>query len=88
MEALVQIDKRLRYGGTKKSYRISDFYFLETAFEPVWHRALVSDDDPRTTTLQRQLDNVDKWLTGYDNPLASAADALSVQIIIENMLLN
>ena len=48
----------------------------------------MSDDDPRTTTLQRQLDNVDKWLTGYDNPLASAADALSVQIIIENMLLN
>jgi hypothetical protein len=48
----------------------------------------VSDDDPRTTTLQRQLDNVDKWLTGYDHPLASAADALSVQIIIENMLLN
>ena len=74
--------------GTKKSYRINDFYFLETAKDPTWHSALKSDDDPRTTTLQRQLDNVDKWLTGNDHPLASAEDAFSVQIIIENMLSN
>ena len=74
--------------GTKKSYRINDFYFLETAKDPTWHSALKSDDDPRTTTLQRQLDNVDKWLTGNDHPLASAEDAFSVQVIIENMLSN
>ena len=74
--------------GTKKSYRISDFYFLETAKDPDWQSALKSDDDPRTTTLQRQLDHVDKWLTGNDHPLASAEDAFSVQIIIENMLSN
>ena len=74
--------------GTKKSYRINDFYFLETAKDPTWHSALKSDDDPRTTTLQRRLDNVDKWLTGNDHPLASAEDAFSVQIIIENMLSN
>ena len=74
--------------GTKKSYRISDFYFLETAKDPDWQSALKSDDDPRTTTLQRQLDNVDRWLIGDDHPLASAEDALSVQIIIENMLSN
>ena len=74
--------------GTKKSYRISDFYFLETAKDPDWQSALKSDDDPRTTTLQRQLNNVDRWLIGDDHPLASAEDALSVQIIIENMLSN
>ena len=72
--------------GTEKSYRISDFYFLETATDLTWQGALKSDDDPRTTTLQRQLDNVDRWLTGHPHPLASAADALSVQIIIEKML--
>ena len=53
-----------------------------------WQSALKSDDDPRTTTLQRQLDNVDRWLTGHPHPLASAGDALSVQVIIEKMLSN
>lgn len=72
--------------GETRSYRISDFYFLDTTEGQIWQSALPSDSDPRTTNLQRQLDNVDRWLNGKDHPLASAQDALSVQIIIEKLL--
>ena len=72
--------------GSKRSHRISDFYFLEVTDGGAWAGALAPDADPRVTTLQRQLDNVAKWLRGEAHPLASARDALSIQKIIEAML--
>ncbi len=72
--------------GAKRSHRISDFYFLEVTDGGAWTAALAPDADPRVTTLQRQLDNVAKWLRGEAHALASARDALSVQKIIEGML--
>ena len=72
--------------GAKQSYRIRDFYFLETTDGDAWQAALPADADPRVTTLQRQLDNVAKWLDGEAHTLATARDALSVQKIIEAML--
>ena len=72
--------------GSKRSFRISDFYFLETSEGAEWNDALAPDADPRMTTLQSQLDNVAQWLNGEAHSLASARDALSVQKIIEGML--
>jgi len=72
--------------GTKASHRISDFTFLTTSDGGPWTDALAPDADPRTTTLQRQLDNVSKWLQGTPHLLPSARDALSVQKLIEGML--
>jgi predicted dehydrogenase len=72
--------------GTKASHRISDFYFLATTDGGEWRGALPPDTDPRATALQRQLDNVAKWLEKKPHGLPSAADALSVQRVIEGIL--
>ena len=71
---------------SKRSHRISNFYFLETSDGDAWTEAMAADADPRVTTLQRQLDNVAHWLGGETHTLATAGDALSVQKIIEGML--
>ncbi len=72
--------------GSKQSHRFSDFYFLATSDGAEWRNALPSNADPRATTLQRQLDNVAKWLDGTEHTLPSARDALSVQRVIEGIL--
>jgi predicted dehydrogenase len=72
--------------GSKQSHRLSDFYFLATSDGEKWRNALPPNADPRATTLQRQLDNVEKWLGGKEHTLPSARDALSVQRVIEGML--
>jgi predicted dehydrogenase len=72
--------------GGKQSHRISDFYFLGVTGGDAWTSGLPPDADPRVTTLQRQLDNVAKWLGGEAHTLPSARDALSVQKIVEAML--
>lgn len=72
--------------GSKASHRISDFNFLATTDGGDWRNPLAPDADPRTTSLQRQLNNVAKWLEGEAHTLPSARDALSVQRIIEGML--
>ncbi|MBH69526.1 MAG: oxidoreductase [Rhodospirillaceae bacterium] len=79
--------QELTIWGSEQSFRISDFYFLETSENVTWQPFLSEDNDPRTTTLQRQLDNVGKWLAGEPHPLASVREALSVQKIIERLLI-
>jgi predicted dehydrogenase len=72
--------------GSRRSHRISDFYFLEVSDGEAWTSALPPDAEPRATTLQHQLDNVAKWLDGAAHTLPSARDALSVQRLVEAML--
>ena len=73
--------------GTNKSVRISDFYFLEISEDDKWSRLVQHKVDPRSETLQRQLDNIIKLLEGHSQPLADARTALSVQKIIERLLI-
>ena len=73
--------------GTNKSVRISDFYFLEISENDKWSRLVQHNVDPRSETLQRQLDNIIKLLEGHSQPLADARTALSVQKIIERLLI-
>ena len=72
--------------GSAASHRISNFSVLTTTDGGDWTDALPPDPDPRVTTLQRQLDNVAKWLDGEAHLLPSARDALSVQRVIEGLL--
>ena len=52
-----------------------------------WEEALDwSQEDPRTSALQRQLSEVDRWLKGQAHKLATAQEALAVQELIEAML--
>ena len=52
-----------------------------------WEEALDwSQEDPRTSALQRQLREVDRWLKGQAHKLATAQEALAVQELIEAML--
>jgi predicted RNA-binding Zn ribbon-like protein len=52
-----------------------------------WEEALDwSHEDPRTSALQRQLSEVDRWLKGQAHKLATAQEALAVQELIEAML--
>ena len=72
--------------GSRESHRITDFSFLTISDGGPWRDALPPDPDPRTTTLQRQLDNLSKLLSGEPHLLPSAREALSVQRVIEGML--
>ena len=74
--------------GSKASHRISDFTFLSISDGGEWQSALAPDADPRATTLRRQLDNVALWLTGQAHLLPTARDALSVQRVIEGLLVD
>lgn len=52
-----------------------------------WEEALDwSQEDPRTSALQRQLSEVDRWLKGQAHKLSTAQEALAVQELIEAML--
>ena len=72
--------------GAKKSAKISDFYLLEISENEKWSPISQTLSDPRTETLQRQLDNIVNLLEGRPQPLANARTALSVQKIIERLL--
>jgi len=43
-------------------------------------------EDPRSSALQRQLSEVDRWLRGQAHKLATAQEALAVQELVEAML--
>ena len=73
--------------GADKSVRISDFYLLEISEGDKWSSLVKHKVDPRSETLQRQLDNIIKLLEGHPQPLADARTALSVQKIIERLLI-
>jgi hypothetical protein len=60
---------------------------LEISEGDKWSSLVKHKVDPRSETLQRQLDNIIKLLEGHPQPLADARTALSVQKIIERLLI-
>lgn len=72
--------------GDKRSLRIEQFYELSSSDGGAWTDELPADPDRRSTSVQRQLDSVANWVAGKEHPLATAADALSVQTLVETLL--
>jgi len=73
--------------GSSLSHQFREFYQLWRSDGGAWEEALDwSQEDPRTSALQRQLNEVDRWLRGQTHKLATAQEALDVQELIEAML--
>lgn len=72
--------------GTKKSYRLSTFYVVEETAGGPWELSMELPEDPRAVSVPRQIDNVARWMDGAAHTMPSAADALSVQKLVEGIL--
>jgi predicted dehydrogenase len=73
--------------GSRMNHQFREFYQLWRSDGGPWQEALDwSAEDPRTSALQRQLTEVDRWLKGQAHKLATAEEALAVQELIEAML--
>jgi predicted dehydrogenase len=74
--------------GSRMNYQFREFYQLWRSDGGPWQEAVDwSQEDPRTSALQRQLNEVDLWLRGQTHKLATAKEALAVQELVEAMLL-
>ncbi len=73
--------------GSRMNYQFREFFQLWCSDGGPWKEAVDwSKEDPRASALQRQLDEVDKWLKGQAHKLATAQEALAVQELVEAML--
>ena len=73
--------------GSRMSYQFREFYQLWRSDGGAWQEAVDwSQEDPRSSALQRQLSEVDRWLRGQPHKLATAQEALAVQELVEAML--
>ena len=73
--------------GSRMSHQFREFYQLWRSDGGPWQEALDwSQEDPRSSALQRQLNEVDRWLRDQPHKLATAQEALAVQELIEDML--
>lgn len=70
----------------KTSFRFTEFYQLWRSAGAEWTAAYEFPADPRRSSLQRQLDELDKLVRGEPHLLATPAEALRVQVLIEAML--
>jgi predicted dehydrogenase len=74
--------------GSRMNFQFREFSQLWRSNGGAWTEAIDwSTEDPRSSALQRQLSEVDKWLKGQAHKLATAEEALAVQELIEAMLL-
>ncbi|MEM8743898.1 MAG: Gfo/Idh/MocA family oxidoreductase [Pseudomonadota bacterium] len=72
--------------GSRRSYRIFDWNQLFSTDGGPWERGLAHITDPREEGYRRMLDNFQAQLDGRPHTMASFAQALSVQELIEAML--
>ena len=72
--------------GAARSYRVSDFHLLSVSEGGPFMDVLPLPADPRATSLKAQLDEMDKAMRGDVHRLATPAEALHVQELIEAML--
>ena len=74
--------------GSEMSFQFREFYQLWQSDGGPWVESIdwSTGEDPRTSALQRQLTELDKWLHGKPSKLATAHEALAVQKLIEAML--
>lgn len=74
--------------GSRMSYQFREFYQLWWSDGGAWQEAVDwSQEDPRSSDLQRQLSEVSRWLRGQPHKLATAKEALAVQELVEAMLM-
>lgn len=72
--------------GTKQSCRIFDWNRLFSSDGDDWKAELTHIEDPRQLGYQLQLDNAAAAIAGEDHSMPDFAAALSVQVLIEDML--
>jgi predicted dehydrogenase len=72
--------------GTKRSYRVAEFYQLWSSSGEPFVEVLERPADPRRDSLMRQLDELDKCLRRAPHLLATPEEAFRVQERIEGML--
>ena len=72
--------------GSKRSYRVSEFYLLSLSEGDAFEEVDPPPPDPRAVSLKAQLDEMDKAMRGEPNRLATLREALHVQELIEAML--
>ena len=72
--------------GSRRSYRIFDWNQLFSSDGEEWERGLAHIVDPREEGYRRMLDNFVAQLEGRPHTMASFAQALSVQELVEAML--
>jgi predicted dehydrogenase len=73
--------------GTRASFQFREFYQLWRSDGGPWTEAIDwTHEDPRASALQRQLTELDGWLRGQPHRLATAEEALAVQVLVEGML--
>lgn len=72
--------------GTRQSCRILDWNRLFVSGGAEWKPELTHIDDPRELGYQLQLDNAAAAIAGIDHSMPDFAEALSVQVLIEEML--
>ncbi|NCF26366.1 MAG: Gfo/Idh/MocA family oxidoreductase [Gammaproteobacteria bacterium] len=72
--------------GSSQSCRIVDWNRLFTSNGAEWEPQLTHIDDPRQLGYQLQLDNAAAAVDGASHSMPDFADALSVQMLIEDML--
>lgn len=72
--------------GSRQSCRIFDWNRLFSTDGGDWQAQLTHIDDPRQLGYQLQLNNAAAAIDGGDHSMPDFADALSVQVLIEDML--
>jgi predicted dehydrogenase len=72
--------------GSKKSYRLWDWNQIYSSTGGEWQRQLTHIADARHDGYMRMLDNFKRQVSGDPHTMASFGDALSVQIIVEDIL--
>lgn len=72
--------------GTNHSYRVAEFHLLSKSDGGSFKDVALPPTDPRAVSLKAQLDELEKALAGQPHKLATAAEALHVQELIEAML--
>lgn len=73
--------------GANHSYRVAEFHLLSKSEGGAFEAVSAPPADPRAVSLRAQLDELAKALSREPHRLATAAEALHVQELIEEMLL-
>lgn len=72
--------------GDDRSYRVAEFHLLSASEGGPFTEVYPAPEDPRAVSLKGQLDGLDMCIRGRAHPLATPAEALHVQELVEAML--
>jgi predicted dehydrogenase len=72
--------------GSRRSYRLHNWYHLQSSDGGEWQEANTHIDDPRKESHRRMLENFIALLEVRENTMPTFREALSVQVLVENIL--